>query len=474
MIKITKKDVLISYVGYFLKLFSNILVLPYVLIKLSSDEYGLWAVFLSLGSITILLDMGFGSVIVRYTTYAFCGATELPKRGLPNVTEEGDPNYKLLFLVILSAKKIYRNIGLIALSILVIGSLYILHIANGNLEKSEVLIAWLLYASGVVLSLYFMYYSSVYKGLGKIKDLQIMVIINQTIYVILQIVLLYLGFGIIALASSNLIVAILLRIQLSSRIKKIIKQNQDSYISAKSDFNNNYKTIYNSLVFNSKGLGYVLISTYIQNQGNIMLCSVFLSLKEVGSYSLTMQIIGVISAMSAVTFNTYLPRMNSLQLASKMEDLKNTYSMVTVLSYILFFIGGIILLMLGRVAVSLIGSKTTMLPMLQTSLLLLYIFIMTNHQRSTNFISLGNKQPYVKAYIISSMTSLLLSIILMYFGAGLLGLIISNLVIQSIYNGWKWPYEAFKINKLTPTETFSRGLNIVFKRTTGLLLKLKS
>src|SRR5690606_4576302 len=126
--------------------------------------------------------------------------------------------------------------------------------------------------------------------------------------------------------------------------------------------------------------------------------------------------------------------------------------------------GGVSLLVLGEYVLDLINSNTSLLSFSQIFFLLLYNFVLTNHQRSTNYISLSNVQPYVNSYIISSILSILFSFILMYFGVGIWGLILSNLIVQISYNGWKWPKEAFKRNKLNLTEMISRTISILKQR----------
>lgn len=459
MIDIKKKDVLIGYLGYFLKLFSNILVLPVILNKLTGAEYGLWSVFLSLGALTALLDMGFGSVLVRYTTYAFCGAKKIPKEGIPEVGENGSPNFILLFSILSSAKKIYRRMGLLALCLLLLSTVYIVHITVGKIQLSTVLIAWTLYCTGVALSMYFSYYNYFYKGLGKVGESQIIVIKNQIFYIFLQLVLLHCDLALIAVAASNFLAALLLRFQLSCKVNAIIKKNLNEYEYAGKQTQEK-EVVFKAITHNSKGLGYVLISNFLQNQGSTLLCAFFLDLETVGRFGLTTQLIGIINALSAMPFTTYIPKMSFLQLTKKSESLKDIYSLVTVLSFALFLLGGIVLLVTGDLLMSAIDSKTVMLPFTQTLLLLFYYLILANHQRCTSFISLRNIQPYIKAYVISSFMSLTLSTFLLFAGMDIWGIIISNILVQVCYNAWKWPLVAQQVCKVTVTELFMRAVSL--------------
>ena len=61
MIRLKSKDIIWSYIGTILSIFSNIIMLPFILHFLSGDEYGLWSIFQSIGGITVLFDFGFSN-----------------------------------------------------------------------------------------------------------------------------------------------------------------------------------------------------------------------------------------------------------------------------------------------------------------------------------------------------------------------------------------------------------------------------
>lgn len=448
MINITRRDVAATYLGYFLRLTSSLLVLPVVLNRLPAHEYGLWTVFLSVGAFTTMLDLGFGPVIVRYTTYAFCGARELTTSGLPDVDEAGAPNMPLLFTIMLTSRRIYWTISTISALLMGAASVYLVWIASSSMSPVTVLGAWIPYAAGVSFSVYYSYLNNVYKGLGRIRELQTANIVNQLTYIALQLLLLYAGLGIIGLAAANLAVSLLYRFQLGHRINVLASEHRGAYTVAKREMHDRFSGTYQAIRHNSRGVGLVLIANYLQSQGSTLLLSMFLSLEAVASYGVTSQLIGVVATVAAVPFATYLPKMSSLRLAGDDERLKDTFSVTTVFSYVTFLMGGAALLLLGRFALTLVGSNTSMLTTPQAAVLFMGVFLVTNHQRSTNYISLGNRQPYVRAYVVSSLVSLGLSATALWLGYGVWGVVVSNLVVQAAYNGWKWPHEALKETSL--------------------------
>jgi len=363
----------------------------------------------------------------------------------------------LLFTILLTSRRIYRTVSLLAACFMGVGSLYILHIASPGVDGAKALAAWLLYAAGVGFMVYYSYLNNVYKGLGRIQELQVAHIINQTVYIVLQLVFLYAGFGIVGLAAANLAVSLVYRLQLGRRIGALAREHAESYAEAKREMRSRFLGTYHAIRHNAKGIGLVLVGNYIQTQGSILLLSAFLSLSTVASYGLTMQLISIVATVSAVPFNTYIPRMSSLRIAGETERLKDVYSLVTVFSYMTFLVGGAAVLLLGREVVGLVRSNTGLLTPMQTLVLLVFSFVLTNHQRSTNYISLGNRQPYVASYVVSSLVSLALSAVLLWRGYGVWGVILVNLLVQSAYNGWKWPAEAMKDTSLTLSATINRA-----------------
>ena len=61
MIKTGKKEAAIGYINYFITSLSNLIILPIILNNISSEEYGLCGIFLSIQAFVSFFDLGFGS-----------------------------------------------------------------------------------------------------------------------------------------------------------------------------------------------------------------------------------------------------------------------------------------------------------------------------------------------------------------------------------------------------------------------------
>lgn len=466
MIQIKRTDVLINYIGYFFKLFSNIIVLPLVLTKVSSETYAMWIIFLSIGTIINLIDFGFGPVITRYSTYAFCGASNIPKTGLPLIKKDGNPNYELLFTILLSAKKIYKYISIITIVILLLpGSLYIYYLTLKNgLNLVTITSSWIIYVGGICIYMYFNFISNVIKGLGKIKEVQIANIISNLVYIVFIVIFLNLKFDLFSLTISSTINSIILVILLYIPIRRLKNSNNIEYECAKNNFKDNFNNTYASMKFNSKKIGLITITNYIQNQLTTILFSFFLDLRFIAAYGLSIQLIGIIYSFSSIPFTTYLPKINEYRLEEKYEKVKNYLSHTLLFFYVFYICGSLYILLLGNWTLSLIKSNTMLLSSLPLLLLIVYLFILNNHQKATEIISQGNVQPHVKAYLISSIIAVAFGTIILFFTRSFLYFIMFNIAVQIAYNGWKWPYMLFKDNDLKFNQMIRNGLKLVYSK----------
>ena len=124
-IKVTRKDIIWSYMGYALMYGMNILLLPLILRLLDTKEMGLWYTFLSINQFVMFLDFGFMPAVLRNASFCWAGATILVKEGFAPLDSRDSecPNLELLAQVIGAAKRLYSIIGSFAGAILNIGRL---------------------------------------------------------------------------------------------------------------------------------------------------------------------------------------------------------------------------------------------------------------------------------------------------------------------------------------------------------------
>lgn len=460
MITTGKKDIFLSYISYFLRITSNIFLLPIILKKMPEAEYGLWNIYVAVGALVLLIDIGFSMVIVRFITYAFCGATDIPEYGIPNV-DNNNTNYRLLFRVFFTGKRIYKKLFGIALVIVLLFYGYLLAVGGERVSSGKIIVSWGIYGFSICMYIYYVAYNCVIKGLGKLKESYIFYIVQQIIYIVIATVLLSLNMGILAIAIANFIGTFVFRLLNTRFIYRLFGSEMEVYHEVEKENKNNSVHIYDAIKRNTKGLAVVTISSYVVSYGGTLICSTFLSLDQIASYGLTNQLVGIIASVASIPFSTFIPKMSDLQLKGETSKLKNYYSIIYTFQLLVYLIGGSILVVAGNFVLEWYGTSTLMLSNIWITIMLLSSFAINNHQRCTNFIMLSNKQPHIKAYFISSIVTIIISLGALAVTRNVGAYILSALFVQLCYNAWKWPMEVNKQIQIKEVDKWKRSFNVV-------------
>ena len=112
---------LMGVLGNGLRIGANLLLLPLVLMKLTSTEYAMWVVFVALGNFGNLADFGFGSAIPRVYSYLWAGAEDFDTEGMPAAQGDGQPNFARIRQLNATLQWLYLKLSLGALLLLAVG-----------------------------------------------------------------------------------------------------------------------------------------------------------------------------------------------------------------------------------------------------------------------------------------------------------------------------------------------------------------
>jgi O-antigen/teichoic acid export membrane protein len=286
------------------------------------------------------------------------------------------------------------------------------------------------------LNFYFYYYTPLLLGRGLIKESHKTIVLSKLFYVGFSFIGLSLGYGLIAVSIGNL---------LGSFINRILSYNYfyDEDLKVKleniTDFSKD-KNIFSIIWANSYRLGLVSLGGFLILRSNTLLISKFLDLKVVAQYGLSLQLLNILIRSSNVLFNTFLPMFNQLRVKNNINKLKKIFGTSLLIGWGTYIIGVIIIFLLGNNILGLIGSETKLLSDNYLLFLSLILFLEFNHSISSTFITTQNEVPFVKASLFSGFGILISSfLILKYTNFGILGILITQFVIQLSYNNWKWP-----------------------------------
>lgn len=459
--KITGKDVIWSYVGYLLRFFSGIIVLPLLIKYLTSEELAVWYVFLSIASLSQIFDMGFSPTIIRNVSYAYAGVEKFQSNGIDDMNLLKSPNYVLLGKLKIVSQRIYFIISIILLLLLLtIGVFYIEHITVNNFDdNNSIIIAWIIFSIALFFNMYYSYWLYFLNGLGLIEESQKAVILARIIYFLLILLFYFLDIHLIGLSIAFFVSGVLIRFfSKNYLINKIqipsVKLKKDEFVG-----------LFKTLLSGAGKIGLVSLGAFLVTQANTILASLFFDLSFVASYGLTLQVINFGYSCAKIPFNTYIPRMNELRIKHKKEDLLNLISKSIVLEWILSFVVAIGIICFGSYIISLMKSNTCLLDHYMLSFMLLYLFLEMNHSSFSWVILTKNEVPFWKASIFSGIATVVLSVFFIrYLELGAWGLLLGQALAQAAYQNWYWPLYVLRDFDTTIVKVFFIGIDGIKRR----------
>lgn len=459
IMNINKKDIIWNYLGIFCRLGINIIIMPLILAFLTEDEIGLWYVFSSVGNIAVLFDFGFAATLARNVAYCWSGAERLVAENVVFANSNRHPNIILMKKVMLTCRMIYLVISTLAMIVLLfVGTPYIYYITKNQLNYQYIL-AWLVYSLGVFLNLYYGYFTSFLKGVGAVAENNKAIVLSKLVQIISSVVLLANGGGLLAVSTAFLLSGIILRIaskRMFLRYEDIGNQLKTVKETIKTnEIIENFKIIWH----NAWRDGLVSLSNYMMTQVTTLICSLRLSLEVTGQYGLCLQIVTLLANISMSLYGTYQPVLQQCYLQKNEEKSKRILSLVILVYWFLYLSGFAAILVLGIPIIYRIKPGYDINSWMLCAMAA-YTLLYNNHSLFTSYISNTNRVPYVKAYCISAIFTVVTSTFFLYFTSlGIWGLILAEIAVNLFYNNWKWPHKVLKELHISYYMFFKMGIN---------------
>lgn len=449
--KIGRKDIVWNYVATFMRIASGIVILPIVLRMLPSEEVALWGLFLTISSLTTLLDFGFSNSFSRNVAYVFSGVTELKSKGYVAVENKNPQiNFSLLKSVIKAMQSYYGVMALLFLAIFVVASPFymssVLEQYTGN--KDEIWVAWFLYGALVAYEFYTCYYNSLMSGRGLIKRNMQIIILSQSLRIIVSVICLLLGMGIISLVVGMLVSDIVNRtLSYYSFYDKQIKLQLKTAVIMPV-FN-----VMKVMAPNAFKIGLTTLGFFALSQAITLISPFYLTLPEVAQYNISKQMVSLIVSIGGTWFGTFYPQLTQYRVKNENLNVKRLYIKGILTMIVVFVIAGTALLLLGNPILELIHSQTMLLSSTLLLLMLIFSFLEACQSISTSTLLTKNEVPFFKSVLISGGVSLILLFILFKFTTlGVLSMILAPGITLTLYQNWKWPYMVIKELKIRPVD----------------------
>ena len=467
-IKIGKKDYIWSYMGTFIKLGVNIILLPIVLVYLTDDELGLWYVFGSISTLVALLDFGFAPSLARNISYVWCGSTKLQKENVSIVGDKGETDFVYFKTVLLTCRAIYLVIALVALAFLLsIGSYYIYKISN-----LVAVYAWIVYSFATFINLLYGYYGSFLRGVGAVAEYNKSSVYSKLIQVFFSVIFLIAGWGLMGVSIAFLISGISVRFYSYVVFYKYENIGKHLKLAVVDDLKPKIVELFKIVWHNASKEGLVTLSNYLSTQANTLICSFVIGLSSTGSYGLSVQLATIIGSISSVIFSANHPKLQEMSVSNNLEGGKRIFASSMGI-YVLTFITLSVLLLLG-LPIIVYFKPTYNVNVIMLICILLYMFLYNFYHLFCSYISTFNILPYTKSFILTAILTVLLSYVAAkFFNIGIWALILCPIIVSLSFNVWYWPrYVLHNILHISLYSFVKVGFLEISKIINGLKYKL--
>jgi O-antigen/teichoic acid export membrane protein len=411
----------------------------------------------------IMLDFAFSGVFVKNLAYAWSGAEEIKEKGISIRPRNESPNIHLFIVIFKTMKAVCFMLSVIILLVMVtLGSAYIIYISRGIANKS-IFPAWLLYSLGVWANIYFNYWSLGLKGVGLYAGSQQSLAITKMLQLLLALTALTIWKNLIVLSASYLISGIVMGIVARKIFTR--QQNMEHFFKDRLKSVSRAEIIktFKILWFNQKSAGIAYIAHTVMIQSGTFFCSLFLGVTATALYGLCFQINNALCGVGQIFFQTNFAAITNARIRREKEKIQKLFSISMIVLWIVVIFGLALVLILGEVILSLIGSKIS----LQRNIFLLmgvWMLIFTTYHISVSYITIGNIYPFVNSLVLTSFVQIVIFLLLGLFSEhNIYMILIINMICLLSYISWKWTSECLKELGLTVPRLVRSGFFNVFE-----------
>ena len=441
MKRIKKSDIIWNYVGTVFNMGMGIILLPFLLRFLSTDELGFWYVLMSYAGVANLFTFGFTPAFSRNIAYCWNGATKLEKTEKSTESVGNVLDLNLLSEILSTSKYLYFIISIFA--IIGIGTIGTIHInaISKSLVDSNVGMCWGVFLVAIFLNLFYGYYSSYIIGIGKIKESNVIIVISSIVRIVVMFVMMIHGYGLFAACIAYLIYGfafrILGKVVFDRALRDRIKHNAQKKLP-KPEITAVIKC-FRIVWYNAWRDGAVSVSEYFSTQLSTIVCSSFLSLSETALFGLTSQVVGMIGKFAKSIHNAHTPVFQSSYIKGDKETLRNTQAFCVFIFIIVYVVGITALEIVGIPIIGLM-KKDVKLDYLFILIYAVYQFMLSYRNCYGSYLSCTNRVIYWKSFVITSFCVVGgYTILLKTTSLGIWGIVFTCIIGEAAYNFWKWP-----------------------------------
>ena len=422
-----------SFIATALRFGSAAFVLPLVLRRVPPEELGLWYVFLSLGSLASLLDLGFAPTVIRCAAYLWAGAQKLLPWGIHSANAEDSsesrgPNLPLLSDLVASLRTYYLTTAIAVFILLAFGGgAWIWYKSEALVDRQSLRAAFIIYAVGVSLNFANSIWIYLLSAINAVRQSQQITVICLAAYYLIVVAGLLGGLKLWALVIGTIAMGLLERLIGRSVFTRLAPLPRGTF----------RLEMISVLWPNAWRTGAVSFGAFLIVQANTLICSAFLDLKTVASYGLTLQAVTLLVGVSSVWVTVKWPMINRLRAQARLSEIALLFANRLRLTLLTFLVGATALVASGPTLLTLIRTQTHFLPNAVLVALLVVQLLEMHHSLYGGLVYSENVNPFLKPALISGAAIVALSLVLVP-RYGLWGAVVSAGSVQLCFNNW-WP-----------------------------------
>ena len=424
-----------SWVFNFFRLASGVLLLPLLLHKLSQPDFGMYYVFLGLLTLVPMLEHAFSFNIARFAGYALGGAEDLKPQGMAEPEAQGDPNYPLIWNVLLATRALYLRLALGTM--VVLGGVGWLVVRGRVGETSDPTLTWVAGGATVLAAgaeIYSVWWNSFLKGLDQVRDGARIATIAYGTKLLLACGLLLAGLGLCAVPISGLVAATIQRTLSRRRCLELLPD------AARPGKAMDHSDLLAKIWPNSWRVGLQLMSGYVAFNGTSVLCLNVLGLTASGQLGLTWQILMMAQSVATVWTQVAWPKVAQFRARGDVRAIRVVMRPRLIKQLISFVVLVVPFAWIGQPALDLLESDKQLLPVIWLAVMASNIFLEMHFSFWTALLATENHVPSLWATVVTNLCGVAVAAGLL-FGTplGLGALVIGPLAVGCLFNYWYWP-----------------------------------
>ncbi|HNZ75110.1 MAG TPA: O-unit flippase-like protein [Verrucomicrobiota bacterium] len=419
-----------------LRLATGILLLPLVLRKLSTEELGMYYVFLSQVALAPVIDFGFSPTILRFVSYAMGGAETIQPQGVSKSTGTG-PNFGLLWQLFFTTRALYRVLALVLLVILGIWGTYIVNLRVLETPCPRVTwVAWGITLIATVLNIYSSWAPVFLRGMNEVLISVRITVLASGVRFAVAAGLFLAGAGLMSLPLGDLTGSVIQQVIARGACLRRLRRAPST---KRSDVWQQLRIIWP----NSWRLGLVTMGGYLTVNANTLICLKVLGLAANARYGLSIQLLGIISGMASAWTQVKWPIIGQHRARHDYAAIQQIFWPRMWLQYLTFLAMAAGLLVCGQPLLQLLGSNKQMLVLPWLALLALNSFLEMQTSIWGTLITTENRIPFLWPSLASKLLSFGLSLTFIYTTSlGLGALVLAPFLAHCLFDYWYWPIHA--------------------------------